>query len=103
MINLIPIEYLCFSIEIFYENGALEALIGLFNDPTCPDHQQVLETIMTLSDAKSDAISSLEQSNRTLMEQFEEKLTERRQAIQGSDDDQVGFSSKCQCFSISSI
>lgn len=68
-------------------------MIGLFNDPACPDHQQVLETILTLSDAKSDAMSTLQAREQTLIEQFQEKLTERRQAIQGSDDQQVCFRS----------
>ena len=66
-------------------------MISLFNDPVCPDHQQVLETILTLSDAKTDAMSTLAAREQTLIEQFQEKLTERRQAIQGSDDQQVCF------------
>lgn len=48
-----------------------------------------METILTLSDAKPNALSTLVERESTLMEQFQQKLTERRQAIQGVDEQQV--------------
>jgi len=74
--------------KIFYENGALEALIGLFNNEACPDHQHVLETILTLSNAKPNAMSILAERDSLLMEQFHQKLNERYQVIQSSEDQQ---------------
>jgi hypothetical protein len=74
--------------KIFYENGGLEAFIGLFNDEACPDHQHVLETILTLSNAKPNALSILAERNQTLNEQFQQKLNERRQVIQNSEEQQ---------------
>lgn len=77
--------------KIFYENGGLEAFIGLFNDEACPDHQHVLETILTLSNAKPNALSILAERNQTLNEQFQQKLNERRQVIQNSEEQQVSL------------
>ncbi len=76
-------------IEIFYEDGALEALISLFNHEACPDHQHVLETISTLSNAKQDAMSTLVEREQALIEQFQQKLNERRQIIQNLEEEQV--------------
>ena len=80
-----------FSVEIFYENGGLEAFISLFNDEACPDHQHVLQTILTLSSAKPNALPTLAERNQTLIEQFQQKLNERRQGIQSPEEQQVRF------------
>ena len=80
-----------FSIEIFYENGGLEALISLFNDEACPDHQHVLQTILTLSSTKPNAWSTLAEENPMLIEHFQQKLNERREVIQSSEEQQVRF------------
>ncbi|CAF1179794.1 unnamed protein product [Adineta steineri] len=75
--------------KLFYENGALEELIRLFNNEACPDHQHVLETIHTLSNAKPNAICLIVERDPSLAEQFQLKLYERRQAIQSSEDEQL--------------
>ncbi len=80
-----------FFVEVFYENGALEELIRLFNHEACPDHQHVLEAILTFSNAKPNAISALVERDSPLVEQFNQKLNERHQAIQSSDEQQVSF------------
>ncbi|CAF3482785.1 unnamed protein product [Rotaria socialis] len=72
--------------KIFYENDALTEFVRLFNSESCPDHQHTLETILTLSSAKPNAMSSLVESDPLLVEAFLEKLTERRQIIQDSED-----------------
>ncbi|CAM4744954.1 unnamed protein product [Rotaria magnacalcarata] len=72
--------------KIFYENNALAEFIRLFNSESCPDHQHTLETILTLSSAKVNAMSSVAESDPLLVEAFLEKLTERRQIIQDSED-----------------
>ena len=77
--------------EIFYENGALEELIRLFNNEACPDHQHVLETILTLSSAKPNALFSLAERDSALVEQFQQKLNERRQVIQNSEEEVSAF------------
>ena len=83
----------CFSfqIELFYENGALEALTGLSVDESCPDFQHALETVMTLASANENALMALAEREPALIERFEAKLNERRQLIQGSEDDLVRF------------
>ncbi|CAF1528329.1 unnamed protein product [Adineta ricciae] len=73
--------------KIFYENGALEELIRLFNNEACPDHQHILETILTLSSAKPNALFSLAERDSALVEQFQQKLNERRQVIQNSEEE----------------
>jgi hypothetical protein len=80
-----------FFIEIFYENGALEELIRLFNNEACPDHQHVLETILTLSSIKPNVMSILVERDSSLTEEFQQKLNERRQMIQSLEDQQVSF------------
>jgi len=72
--------------KIFYENGALEELISLFNNEACSDHQHVLETTLTLANAKPDAMSKLAERNSPLIEQFQQKLNERRQSIQSLEE-----------------
>ncbi|UJR23405.1 hypothetical protein I4U23_026412 [Adineta vaga] len=72
--------------KIFFENGGLEELIRLFNNEACPDQQHVLETILTLSSAKPNALSALAERDSTLAEQFQQKLDERRQVIQSSEE-----------------
>jgi len=74
--------------KIFYENGALEEFIRLFNNEACPDHQHVLETIITLSSIKPNAMSILVERDPSLMEQFQQKLNERRQVIQSLEEQQ---------------
>ena len=64
----------------------------LFSSAECPDHQQVLETIVTLSSAKTNALASLGERDTALIEEFEAKLNERRQAIHNSEDYQVSES-----------
>lgn len=78
-------------LEIFYENGALPAFIRLFNNEQCPDHHRTLETILTLSSIKPNALSSLAESDSALMEEFHQKLTERRQLIQDSEEHLVSI------------
>ena len=87
-----------FFLEVFYENGALEELIRLFNSETCPDPQHVLETILVLSNAKPDAMSTLVERDSTLMEQFQQKVNDRRQIVQNSEEQQVSYLSKIQRF-----
>ena len=82
-------ESFCF-VEIFYENDGLEEFIRLFNNETCSDHQHVLETILTLSSAKTNALVILNERDQTLIEQFQDKLNQRLQIILNSEDDQVG-------------
>jgi len=72
--------------KIFYENGALEELIRLFNNEACPDHQHVLETILTISNIKPNTMSILAQNDPLLMEQFMEKLNQRLQVIQSLEE-----------------
>ncbi len=84
-------NHLVFFVEVFYENGALEEFIRLFNNEACPDHQHVLETILTLSNIKSNAMSTLVERDPALMEEFQQKLNERRQVIQSLEEQQVSF------------
>jgi hypothetical protein len=86
--------YYFYFLEIFYENGALEEFIRLFNNEACPDHQHVLETILTLSSIKPNTLSTLAERDQVLSEQFEQKLNERRQLIQSSEDQQVSYFNK---------
>jgi len=88
---MIFIIILFFFVEVFYENGALEEFIRLFNNEACPDHQHVLETILTLSNIKSNVMSTLVESDPALMEEFQQKLNERRQVIQNLEEQQVSF------------
>jgi hypothetical protein len=69
----------------------LEEFIRLFNNEACPDHQHVLETILTLSSAKPNAMSALAERDSALIEQFHQKLDERRQVIQSFEEQQVSF------------
>ena len=81
-----PNSSLSLLIEIFYENGALEALIALSIEDSCPDYQHTLETIVTLASAKENALMALTERDAALIERFETKLNERRQLIQGSEE-----------------
>jgi len=71
--------------KIFYENGALDEFIRLFNTETCLDHQHILETILTLSNTKPDVFAV---RDPLLIEQFQQKLDERLQTLQNSEDHQ---------------
>ena len=44
---------------------------------------------MTVSSAKRDAFSALEEREPALLERFQEKLNERRQEILSSEEDRV--------------
>ena len=46
---------------------------------------------MTLASANENALMALAEREPALIERFEAKLNERRQLIQGSEDDLVGF------------
>ncbi|CAF0850211.1 unnamed protein product [Rotaria sp. Silwood1] len=72
--------------KLFYENGALVELIRLFNNEACPDHHHTLQTILTISSIKPNAMSTLVESNSSLIEEFQQKLNERYQDIQNSED-----------------
>lgn len=74
---------------MFFDNGALEALIRLSVDPSCSDYHHVLETIITMTESKADALTSLVEREPALMQQFEEKLNQRRLEVQGSTEDKV--------------
>ncbi|CAF0793057.1 unnamed protein product [Rotaria sordida] len=72
--------------KLFYENGALLELIRLFNNEACPDHQHTLETILTISSIKPNAMFTFAQSNSSLIDEFQQKLNTRYQDIQNSED-----------------
>ncbi|CAF2581676.1 unnamed protein product [Rotaria sp. Silwood2] len=72
--------------KLFYENGALVELIRLFNNEACPDHQHTLETILTVSSIKPNAMSTLAEKNSSLIEELQQKLAARCQDIQNSED-----------------
>lgn len=72
--------------EIFFENGALDELIRLFNNEACPDHQHVLETILTLATAKPNALAK---RDAALIEQFQQNLTKRLQVLDNPEDYRV--------------
>jgi len=84
--------FLFFNLEIFYENGALEAFIQLFNSETYPDYENILQCILTLSSIKSDALITLSERNLTLIEEFRQKLNQRQQTNQNSEDHQEEIS-----------
>ena len=73
-------------IEIFFDNGALAELMRLFNSETCSDHQQVLETIRTLSEAKPKAFVKYDS---LLIDEFREKLNARLATLSEPDEHQV--------------
>jgi hypothetical protein len=74
------------QLEIFFENGALEESIRLFNHDSCPDHQHVLETILTLASAKPKALAT---RDAALIEQFQQNLTKRLQVLDNPEDYRV--------------
>jgi len=78
--------------KIFYENGALEAFVQLFNSETYPDYENILQCILTLSSIKSDALITLSERNLTLIEEFRQKLNQRQQTNQNSEDHQEEIS-----------
>lgn len=79
---------MCFIVEIFFESGALEAFIRLFNQDDCPDHQHALETILTLSSAKANCL--LEQ-DPVLLEKLRENLKKRLDSLGDSEDHEVSL------------
>ena len=74
------------TIEIFYENGALDEFIRLFNHENCPDHQHVLGTILTLSTAKP---TSLTERDLTLIQEFERNLKKRLETLDNAEEYEV--------------
>ena len=65
--------------------------IRLFNNEACPDNQHTLETILTLSSAKPNSIVLIAKNHSSLIEQFQQKINERYEAIQSLEEHQVSF------------
>lgn len=64
----------------------------MFNSETYPDYENILQCILTLSSIKSDALITLSERNLTLIEEFRQKLNQRQQTNQNSEDHQEEIS-----------
>lgn len=71
--------------KIFFENGALEEFVRLFTNETCPDSQNALEAILTLSSAKEN---SLIQLDSVLLKDLKDKLNKRLELLSKDTDAQ---------------
>jgi len=69
--------------KIFFESGALVEFVRLFNQDDCPDHQHILETILTFATAKPNSFVDVDS---LLIEKFQENLDQREKSFDKSED-----------------